>query len=111
MSQTKVARRQFIRYSLAASALPLAGISLVLRADDHRLQEDDPTAIALGYKHDASTVDITKYPRRGTPEGQKQFCHNCKLYQAGEDGWGGCGIFPGKQVKAEGWCGAWIATS
>jgi len=109
-SHTKVARRTFLRKTLAASAaLPLAGIPIILRADNHRVDEANPSAAALGYRHDAASVDIAKYPARGTPEGKKQLCNNCKLYQAGDDGWGNCGIFPGKQVNGKGWCSAWIA--
>ena len=110
MSQTKIARRELLRGTLTATAaLPLAGIPLVLRADNHRVSEDDPSAKALGYKHDATAVDTAKYPRRAGPEGAKQFCDNCKLYSAGsEEGWGGCSIFPGKEVNAKGWCNAWV---
>ena len=109
MDKSKVARRSFLRNTLAASAaVPLAAIPHVLRADSHRLREDDPTAVALGYKHDANDVDIAKFPRRATAEGQKQLCSNCKLFQAGSEEWGGCSIFPGKEVNANGWCNAWV---
>lgn len=109
-SQVKVARRSFLRKTLVASAaIPLAGIPIVLRAGGEKVTESDPTAVALGYVHDATAVDTKKYPARATPEGKKQFCHNCKLYQAGADGWGGCSIFQGKLVKGEGWCAAWTA--
>ncbi len=62
---------------------------------------DDPTAQALGYKHDVANVDTEKYPayRAG------QACANCTLYQgASGDTWGGCQLFPGKLVNANGWC-------
>lgn len=106
---TKVARRTFLRTTLAASAaIPLAAIPLVLKADNHRVDEANPSAKALGYRHDAASVDTAKFPARATADGKTQFCDNCKLYQAGDDGWGGCGIFPGKQVKGKGWCSAWM---
>jgi len=109
-SDVKVARRTFLRNTLVASAaIPMAGIPIVLRAGGNKVAESDPTAVALGYKHDASAVDTAKYPNRATPEGQKQFCHNCKLYKAGADGWGGCSIFGTKLVAGEGWCSAWTA--
>lgn len=108
----KVARRTFLRNTLMASAaIPLAGIPIVLKAENEKVTESDPTAIALGYQHDAAAVDTKKYPKRATPEGQQEFCHNCKLYQAGTDGWGGCSIFQGRLVNAEGWCSVWIAVS
>ena len=57
----------------------------------------------------AAQVDTAKYPKRAGEAGAKQFCYNCNLYNAaGEEGWGPCQIFPGKQVAAKGWCNAWV---
>ena len=110
MSNTKIARRDFLRTTLAVgSVLPLGAIPIILKADNHRLSEDDPTAKAMGYLHDATQVDAAKYPRRAGEAGSQQFCDNCQLYKAGsEDGWGGCAIFPGKLVNSKGWCNAWV---
>ena len=106
MSDSKVARRTFLRNSLAATAaLPLMGIPIALRADSHQLTEDNPQAQALGYKHDTAQVDGAKFPNHSA----EQKCSNCMLYQGqGDAEWAGCGIFPGKQVKATGWCSAWV---
>jgi len=111
MSNTRIARRDFLRRTLAVgAAVPLGAIPIILKADNHRLSEDDAAAKALGYLHDASKVDTTKYPGRAGEAGSQQFCSNCQLYSAGsEDGWGGCAIFPGKQVNANGWCAAWVS--
>jgi hypothetical protein len=70
-----------------------------------KLSEDDPVAKALGYKHDASKVDASKYPNRGANAN----CSNCILYvdKAAEAGWGGCSIFAGKAVNANGWCNSY----
>ena len=68
-----------------------------------RLSEDDPAASALGYRHDASQVDTAAYPRKTA----EMACSNCALWQGGDADWGGCSIFPGKQVAAAGWCNAW----
>ncbi len=65
-----------------------------------RLSESDPQAQGLGYVHDATTVNTSKYPRY--QDGQA--CANCALYQGGDAEWGGCSIFPGRLVKATGWC-------
>ena len=66
-----------------------------------RLSEDDPQAKSLGYLHDAGKVDRSKQSRYQPG----QTCKNCALYQAGDDAeWGNCSIFPGRQVKAAGWC-------
>jgi hypothetical protein len=88
---------------IATSALP----RIASAAD--KVTEDDPTAVALGYKHDASTVDTATWSKRAGPEGAKQFCNNCALYQDGGDGWGACSIFQGRLVSGEGWCNAWVA--
>ena len=103
MSNSKpgITRRQFVIRTVAGlAATTVAGRSF---ADGHnRLAEDDPTAVALGYKHDGADVDKEKFPKY-TPE---QNCLNCALYQ-GEGEWAGCGIFAGKEVKGTGWCSAW----
>jgi len=66
-----------------------------------RLTEDDPVAMALGYKEDASKVDAAKYPQY-KPE---QHCEGCALYtgKVGEAE-GPCTVFQNKLVHAKGWC-------
>ena len=66
-----------------------------------RLNLADPQAKALGYVHDATTVDTAAQPRYASG----QACRNCALFQGAEgDEWANCSIFPGRQVKATGWC-------
>ncbi len=105
MNNRKVARRTFLRTSLvAATALPLGAIPLTLKAGEH-VDEADPAASALGYRHDTAAVDGAKFPQHA-PD---QVCDNCQLFQGADaEGWGGCAIFPGKQVNAKGWCSAWV---
>lgn len=72
-----------------------------------RVDENDATAKALGYLHAAQEVEPAKYPRYAAG----QLCLNCSLYQpdaGSEAGWGGCSIFPGKLVNANGWCSAYV---
>jgi len=69
-----------------------------------KLSLDDPQAKSLGYVHDATNVDQSKYGRYEPG----QACSNCALFQAkGDEQWAGCSIFPGKLVNAAGWCSAW----
>lgn len=110
----KISRRKFIGTALAAAALtPVVGRGLFQAAHAGELpkvSEDDPTAVALGYVHDAASVDTSKFPKRAGEAGATQFCDNCSLYQAAEgEEWGKCSIFPGKLVKGAGWCNAWVA--
>lgn len=107
MSNTnKITRRDV----LAAGGAIIAS-SLIARSAtaQDKVTEDDPTAVALGYAHDASSVDTAKWSKRAGPEGAKQLCNNCALYQDNGDGWGACSIFQGRLVNGSGWCNAWIA--
>ena len=103
-------RRNFLKTSVTLSATALIP-SISIAAGQPELQESDPIAVALGYKKNASTVDTIKYPKRAGAAGATQFCNNCALYSAGEDGLGDCTAIPGKQVAGLGWCNAWIPTS
>ena len=101
-------RRRFLKLTSTSVALiPL--FTLPARAADLvKLEESDPTAVALGYRHSVADVDAAAYPRY--VEGQN--CAHCHLYVAdagATEGWGGCSIFPGKLVQADGWCNAYIA--
>ena len=97
-----ITRRRFFATAGAAAAVVTTGIPDV-QADDHliRLDENDPTAKALSYVHDAKTVDAAK-------RFSDRYCYNCALF-AGEvdDEWAACSIFPGKAVANQGWCSVW----
>lgn len=90
---------------LAASVASTTVLSTESRADAPVLAENDPTALALGYKVDAAKVDKTKFPRFQTG----QTCANCQLYQGkpGSDK-SPCPTYGGKLVYAKGWCNAYV---
>lgn len=104
-SERLLNRRQFV----GGSAMLIASTAACrVTAGSHeaaRLSEDDPSAVALKYVHDAAQADASQ-------RGEKELCSNCQLYK-GSDGaeWGPCAIFPGKEVAAKGWCTAWVASS
>ncbi|MEO0365830.1 MAG: high-potential iron-sulfur protein [Pseudomonadota bacterium] len=70
-----------------------------------KLEESDPVAQALGYMHDASAIDASKYEGRGAAA--NEYCKNCALFVDGGDGWGACSIFVGKAVNQNGWCASY----
>ena len=73
-----------------------------------KLDENDSTAVTLGYKHSAADVNADRYARYEAG----QTCSNCSLFLPGdspEPGWGACSIFPGKLVNAGGWCNVYVA--
>jgi hypothetical protein len=95
-------RRKFI------AAIPAGAVALALArtatAAAAKLEESDPAAVALGYKHDVSQVDAKKFPTF-KPD---HHCGNCALYQGkATDEWAPCGAFGGKLVANKGWCAAW----
>lgn len=97
-------RRIFLKNLSHIAAASAIGISLNARAQAAKVDEKDPQAVALGYKHDSTKVDKVKYPNH-VPAQQ---CSNCQLFQgkAGE-ATGGCPLFAGKVVAATGWCSAY----
>ena len=106
IKDTTLNRRQLVKLGAGAAA----GLIIASTANaQEALAESDPTAVALGYAEDASSVDTAKWTKKAGPGGENQFCNNCSLYQPIDDTWGTCSIFPGKKVKGAGWCNAWVA--
>lgn len=71
-----------------------------------RVDESEPVAMALSYKHDASKIDAAKQPRYKAG----QVCRSCVQWKGTDsDEWGPCGIFPKKLVNANGWCTTYAA--
>lgn len=96
--------RRVFMLQVAASGSALLAATAQAQAPA-MVSEKDPTAVALGYTPDATKVDTKKYPKYAA--GQK--CANCQLYTGKPgDPAGGCGIFPGKLVAANGWSSAYV---
>jgi hypothetical protein len=97
-------RRLLTKVALGVALIPIAELPLraVIAADLPLVSaDDDATAKALKYVNDVGKTHDAK-------PGSK--CANCSLYQGGAgSGQGGCLLFPGKSVKAAGWCSSWTA--
>ena len=115
--EQKISRRKFVSTTTGTLAtIPLITILGERRAFGEdaaamaKLDESNPTAVALGYKHDADDVDVDRFAKRATEEGKKQFCDNCLHYKPSEEeGWGPLRDLPGIQVvAAKGWCNVWV---
>jgi hypothetical protein len=98
-----LSRRAFIENG--AILIATASVSSVAwSASAQVLTESDPTAVALGYKANASTVDRTKFPQYAAG----QSCSSCALYQgAAGSSSGPCPIYGGKLVSSTGWCASY----
>lgn len=96
-------RRAILRGS-AIGLAALAGSALLpaarLQASDQpQVSEDDTTAKALKYKHDATASERPS---------ADQFCNNCRYFRGSAgDEWAPCDLFPGKVVNGNGWCNVW----
>ena len=102
MSATFSSERRVFLITATASGL-LIGAAASVSAQE-LVTENDPQAIALGYKADANNVDKTTQPKYAAG----QVCSNCALYQgAAGSAAGNCPLFAGKQVSGKAWCSAW----
>lgn len=100
MFQAHQPRRVFLLRVVAASAAVAAGAAQA----QAKVEEDNETAVGLGYKHDTTKVDTKKYPQHKA----EQKCSNCGFWQgSASDAWAGCAMFGRKQIAANGWCVAW----
>jgi High potential iron-sulfur protein len=102
--ETSPSRRRLLRrLALGVSLAPVAisGWRAAFAADLPLLPVSAPQATAVSYVENANDA-------KGAAPGSS--CANCGLYQ-GADGsaQGPCQLFPGKAVKAAGWCSSWAA--
>lgn len=105
--EDKLQRREFVKLAVGSAVVVPFLTTNQAMAGGHlpRVEEGDPQATALGYKHDSATVDGSAYANHEA----SQVCSGCNLYQGKEgDEWGPCAIFPGKEVAAAGWCSAFV---
>jgi hypothetical protein len=100
-----LSRRRLLRnvaLALSLGSLALAGARRARAAGvQPLLLEESPEAKGVRYVADASKA-------KGESGGNT--CATCGLYQgATGSAQGGCQLFPGKDVKAAGWCSSWSA--
>jgi hypothetical protein len=104
--RTLTRRSALKRLALGVALAPIAAASWrqAAAADAASLpllSVDAPEAKAVNYVEDA---------QQAKDKGQDRTCANCGLYQgASGSTQGPCQLFPGKAVKAAGWCSSWAA--
>jgi|MEHZ01.3.fsa_nt_MEHZ010926335.1_4 hypothetical protein len=105
-----ISRRKFIAGALIIPALDVT--RPLIAQEKLKLDENNASAAALGFKHNIADIDSMMFPRRETDaNGATQYCNNCALFttQASTTEWGGCLLFPTNSVASEGWCNVWAA--
>jgi hypothetical protein len=104
--QNKISRRSLMKSGLIAGAL-LPALALVSRTEAAALpplDPNDPTAKALGFVNDGSTVDAKTHPTYKPT----QKCGTCAQFQGKTgDATAACTIFAGRSVPSDGWCQVW----
>lgn len=96
-------RRTFV----IASAAAAAGVSPAARAALKKVEENEPKAVAVGYRHDTRKVDRIRYPKHQLT----QNCANCLAYAPDKptDEWGECDLMSDRLVYRDGWCSSYKA--
>jgi len=87
----------------------LAGLGRVVTAQEDALKPLDTSntaAKALHFVEDAANADPEVYDRQSG-----QNCSNCIHFKGGDQALGGCALFPGYSVPAEGWCSGWVKSN
>ena len=110
MIDEKISRRRLLQTALVGlAAVPAATLIARDAGAAEALSESDPQAKSFGYVTDATKV-VAKTNPTYKPG---QHCANCFQYKAAKAGAGegGCAIFAGKLVKANGWCKVWVPQS
>ncbi|HEY2037007.1 MAG TPA: high-potential iron-sulfur protein [Steroidobacteraceae bacterium] len=107
-------RRSFLATAAVAASAALVGLKppSARAAGENlpHLSASDPLAKSLGYQENAKNVDKSKFPTYKAGER----CGECRFFQgtAGQSsGYGGCQIFAGYSVNAQGWCASFNAKS
>jgi hypothetical protein len=99
---TLIPRRVFMMQVATAGTAMVAGSAW---AQGKKLEENEPQAMALGYRDDTRTVDVKKFAKHNV----NQNCTNCTIWRGkGADG-GHCHLFGNRLLSGTGWCSQWVA--
>ena len=99
----QIKRRVILMVPVAAG---LAGLHApAARAAIKRVDENEPKATAIGYRHDSARVDQARYPKHDV----SQKCNNCLAFapEKPTDEWGECDLMSDRLVNRNGWCSSY----
>jgi hypothetical protein len=70
-----------------------------------RVEESEPKASAIGYRHDSTKVDKSRYPKHESTH----VCNNCLAWapEKPADEWGECDLMSDRLVNRNGWCSSY----
>jgi hypothetical protein len=100
MSHTS--RRTFVIQLMAGGAVVASGQAL---AAPKKIEESEPKAVSLGYKHETANVDNKRFPKH-TPA---EKCTNCMAWLGKPaDAWAECDLTADRLVAGSGWCSSYV---
>lgn len=96
-------RRIFIAVVVAGGTGMACGAALA--AGIKRVDESEPKAVSLGYRHDSGQVDRKRFPKHKPGER----CDNCMAWLGKpKDAWAECDLMADRLVAAPGWCSSYV---
>ena len=99
MAKKSTISRRKVLLTLGTACLAVSAVPAWAADSGEKIDESDNLAQQLGYKHDASQA--------ANRAAATHNCSNCAFFQGGDQTWGGCIVFGGKQANAKGWCQSW----
>ncbi len=70
-----------------------------------RVEENEPKAVSLGYRHDSAQVDAKRFPKHTANEK----CNNCMAWLGKpSDPWAECDLMADRLVANGGWCSSYV---
>jgi len=95
-------RRVFMIQVATGSTALACGQAL---AAPKRVEENEPKAASLGYKHDTANVDSKRFPKHKPTEK----CNGCMAWLGKPaDPWAECDLMADRLVSNGGWCSSFV---
>jgi hypothetical protein len=97
-----VTRRVVLLVPLAAG---VCGSQAYAQSTLKKVEETEPKATAIGYRHDSAKVDKARYPKHDVAHR----CYNCLAFAPDKpaDEWGECDLMSDRLVHRNGWCSSY----
>ncbi len=101
----RIKRRVLLLVPAAVGLGCLSGLPAQAQVPLKKVDEAEPKATAIGYKHDSAKVDGARYPKHDAA----QHCHNCLAFAPDKpaDEWGECDLMSDRLVNRNGWCSSY----
>ena len=99
----QIKRRVVLLLPVAAGLGCLRAVTV--HAQTVKVDEGEPKATAIGYRHDSAKIDGVRYPKHDA----SQRCHNCLAFapEKPTDEWGECDLMSDRLVHRDGWCSSY----